>query len=87
MKFSDQLDRNSSLIEKLAIRFDDVDVVSQFPKHVNVSFNELGAQFHLEFVKKSNNSNSTTSLASHDIYVIDKATGNPVKYRMDKDEV
>jgi hypothetical protein len=81
----DELDRNSSLIENLEITFDKSEV-GAFPKLINVSFTELKTRFRLAFVKTSNNSNAALSRASHDIYVIEKTTGQPVKYNIEKEE-
>jgi hypothetical protein len=82
-----ELSPNSTLISDLKIQIDDpVDYTRNFPDFLNISFSEFGNYFHVEFIKTLKIGNGLKS-SSQDIYVIDDASQEPVKYGLDNESV
>ena len=63
-----------TLIKNLKLNFD-YETSSTFPNVFNASFTELNQSFHVRFIRYADKQSS-----SHDIYIIDPITRNPVIY-------
>ena len=76
---------NSSVIENLRIDFAETNG-DLFPEDFSVDFNQFNKDFKIAFRRMSPN-DINYPIKSHDVYIIDTLTGDPIKYDINTGEV
>ena len=81
---------NSTILRHLKITVDDqdgnFDFENSFPNEFSISFNKFEKDWNFKFLKIASSSDSHP-ISNSDIYVIDKISGNPVKFVLENEDV